>query len=159
MSPNRLLPDIVRANFENLELLIRYPNGTRPWQHVLDPLLGYIAAVSEHAHNKSSESVAYNFGPNQRSLSVNQVIEIAENHWKKKLNVIINADQTQVYEAMLLDLDSTLASQNLGWHPVWSQEDAIVRTLSWWDSVESGNESPLEACFRDIDYILSSNKT
>jgi CDP-glucose 4,6-dehydratase len=154
IASNRLLPDIIRAKYENHELRIRYPESTRPWQHALDPLFGYLLALG---NNKSDiqKLGAFNFGPSSTSFSVRQVVEIAENYWHHDLEVAYDSPGSMNYEASLLDLDSTRSREKLGWSPKWDQHDAVISTLSWWDQVKLKNLTALEACKLDIGQITA----
>ncbi len=148
---NRLLPDIVRAIQENSQLELRNPASTRPWQHVLDPLSGYLRAMSASPSSKIPDSL--NFGPKERELSVQEVVEIAQSKVSHPLRVTIVNDLT-IKEEDHLALDSQLASQTLGWRPLWDQRAAILDTIEWWEKVNSGISAE-EACRSDIEKILS----
>lgn len=156
LSANRLVPDIIRARYFDEELKIRYPKGTRPWQHVLDPLLGYVSAILLQNEKKHPEFDSFNFGPSNESLTVSQVIEIAEDHWRQNLRVNILPQNEQNYEASLLDLDSSKANKLLGWQPIWSQKEAVISTLNWWDSVLAKDTLALESCLEDIRFASAS---
>ena len=155
LAQHRLLPDIIRAKQGSNELLVRYPESSRPWQHALDPLIGYLCALTTTFHKGNDFPKAFNFGPDTPSLRVREVIEIAQQHYSGNLTVKFESGEPPQFEAALLDLNSKLAEQVLGWQPVWNQEKAILRTLEWWDNVHSRVTSPLEACLEDIDYALS----
>jgi CDP-glucose 4,6-dehydratase len=146
---DRLIPDIIRGVQEKSIVEIRNPKSSRPWQHVLDPLAGYVYAAGALLSNVNLESV--NFGPTENSLSVERVIDIAKKEFSDQLEFLIAGDGSELQlESGLLDLDSTLAHTTLGWEPKWSQEEAIKLTFSWWKSVLAGSSSPIEACEQDI---------
>jgi CDP-glucose 4,6-dehydratase len=155
LAQHRLLPDIIRAKLGSNELLVRYPDSSRPWQHALDPLIGYLCALTTTFIESRDFPKAFNFGPDTPSLRVREVVEIAQQHYSGNLIVKFDSEEPLQYEAALLDLNSKLAEQVLGWQPVWNQEKAILSTLDWWDKVHSRVASPLEACLEDIDYALS----
>lgn len=148
---NRLLPDIVRAIQENSQLEIRNPASTRPWQHVLDPLSGYLRAMGAVLPSKTPDSL--NFGPRERELSVQEVVEIAQSKTSHPLRVKIVNDLT-IKEESHLALDSQLALRTLGWSPYWDQRSAVLETIEWWNKVNSGISAE-EACRSDIEKILS----
>jgi CDP-glucose 4,6-dehydratase len=155
-APQRLLPDIIRSYMSESAIKVRNPRSTRPWQHVLDPLAGYlkVAEINNHSNNMDS----FNFGPRDESLSVGQVCQIASQHLG--LNVEISDTGKNVnHEASLLDLDSTKARQLLNWENCWSQTSAVIETLNWWKSVLSGELSASEACQRDIGYLETASVT
>ena len=150
---DRLIPDVIRAVTLKKALKIRSPLATRPWQHVLDPLVGYLKYL-EMGLSVSLPPKALNFGPTESSLTVSQVIEIAGNFFKDKL-FIQNYNLTTQAESQNLDLDSSQSNSTLDWKPRWNQEDAIRRTLEWWDSVLLGTSSAIEECEKDIKYSVS----
>jgi CDP-glucose 4,6-dehydratase len=131
LSNDRLIPDIVRAFQSDKKVVIRNPLSTRPWQHVLDPLTGYILAM-EHAIATNSNST-YNFGPQEPSLNVSEVVRYFKNQWKE-LEVHISSDNKSNYESELLDLDSSHAHQILNWAPTLDQYASIQSTIEWWEN-------------------------
>jgi CDP-glucose 4,6-dehydratase len=148
---NRLLPDLVRGFIRGDKVAIRNGKSTRPWQHVLDPLTGYLMGT---AHNiKNEDFTAMNFAPDGNSLSVAKVSEIACAAWGQGAEVEIQNDSSGL-EALSLQLDSSLAKEKLGWYPKWSQEDAIKATVRWWLDVHQTKISPKEACDIDLDHLL-----
>jgi CDP-glucose 4,6-dehydratase len=148
---NRLLPDLVRGFMSGNKVAIRNGKSTRPWQHVLDPLAGYLLAT---AHNLKNEDItAMNFAPDGNSLSVAKVSEIACAVWGQGAEVEIQNDSSGL-EALSLQLDSSLAKEKLGWFPTWSQEDAIKATVRWWLDVHQTKISPEEACDIDLEDLL-----
>jgi CDP-glucose 4,6-dehydratase len=148
-SEDRLLPDIVRSFISNTSPVLRNPSSTRPWQHALDPLIGYLQALEFSLSNTSSSS--YNFGPDEESLSVCNVAKIALNAWNDSdLTIFESENEISNFESLTLELDSSLAARELNWSPLWTQEEAIRSTLLWWKSVQSKQKSPLEACSEEI---------
>jgi len=150
---DRLIPDIIRGIQEKSIVEIRNPKSSRPWQHVLDPLAGYVYAAGALLNNVDLESI--NFGPTEKSLSVERVINLAKEEFSNQLEILTTGEVSELQlESGLLDLDSTLARTTLGWEPKWSQEEAIKLTFSWWRSVLEGSSSPSEACLRDISRFV-----
>ena len=129
---NRLLPDLIQS-FKNQEILeVRNPKSTRPWQHVLEPLFGYIKiALTVLASNEIS--VSYNFGPDiKSSLTVEQVCFLASEIWGTELRSrITSLNDLKYREAELLSLDSTKANQELKWTTKYSAEIAVRKTIDW----------------------------
>lgn len=152
-SAQRLLPDLIHSFIANDDLIVRNPNSTRPWQHVLDPLYGYFLTADAIASGKIIESC--NFGPNDKSLSVKEVIRIAKESWNGKSRFIFERG-TPGLESEYLSLDSSFSQHTLGWNPRWSQEDAIRSTIAWWLKVERNNYEPYSACKEDIDELINS---
>jgi len=155
LSMNRLIPDIIRAKMAKHELCLRNPNSTRPWQHVLDPLFGYLRFI-EYALRDSAPHNCLNFGPLEKSLSVSEVMEVVGDLIKLE-GVKIMEQALQKFEHANLELDSTLALNILNWKPFWNQEQAIKRTFSWWQSVLDLGSDPIDTCREDIEFFISQN--
>jgi CDP-glucose 4,6-dehydratase len=154
-SEDRLLPDIIRGFTYNSQVVIRNPKSTRPWQHVLDPLFGYVMTAQSVLLGTKLDSI--NFGPDEKSLSVHEVVEIVNS--EGALGRIPNLEIQSVTEnanteSQLLDLDSSLAQNKIGWKPAWSQKDAIKATLNWWDQVLNHGVTCEQACKSDLSLIL-----
>ena len=157
LAKSRLLPDLVRKFEYQEKIVFRNPKSTRPWQHVLDPLHGYILAA-ENALSANLRTPAFNFGPFENPITVNEVINIFQEYWLAKEPAEITQqeplDEKKYYEAQNLDLDSSLARKQLNWNPKWSQKEAVKDTAIWWKSVLRGLVSPEEACQADIAKII-----
>ena len=149
---DRLIPDLIRGFSNNEVVMVRNPLSTRPWQHVLDPLLGYLFTLYEVLSGENFEAI--NFGPKDSSLTVGEVVEIASKCWGPSAKVLIGNSTESVYEASKLDLDSAMATELLGWEPVWSQESAVENTILWWKSLILSEINPHELCLNDIKYAL-----
>ena len=130
---NRLIPDIIRAVSLGNPIKIRNPLATRPWQHVLDPLIGYLKYM-EHGLETPNTEPSLNFGPLEPSLQVNAVLEIAKEYFRDALRIEYEIYEREV-ETKALELDSNLAIQKLNWKPNWSQKKAISESFSWWEAV------------------------
>jgi len=154
---DRLLPDIVRSKLDSKSLVIRNSNSTRPWQHVLDPLHGYLLALDTSLNKEISS--AYNFSPNAKSLDVGTVVEIANTAWENSLEFEILKHKDNVnYEAEELNLNSVRAVNELGWKPFWTQQESIISTVKWWRQLIENSVSPSELCLSDIKLLLGDNK-
>ena len=150
---NRLLPDLIRGFSNNASVSIRNPHSTRPWQHVLDPLNGYLLALA-HGLEGGNES-AFNFGPLEESLEVEEVVKIAANSWGDSADFVFEQEMNSDEESVTLQLDSTLANKVLNWNPSWDQKASIVSTMDWWRKVLIHNINPTEACLSDIKLLLN----
>ena len=151
---NRLLPDLIRGFISEKPIPIRNPNSTRPWQHVLDPLMGYVMALEAVLEGQDIE--AMNFGPNDKSISVKEVVEICASVWLPEGVIKFEYEtNTSGIEAVNLDLDSTFARNKLGWRPYWSQIEAAISTTNWWKKVINGEITPVKACLFDIEKVLN----
>lgn len=130
-SPDRLLPDIFRAWQNDEEVVLRYPQATRPWQHALEPLLGYLMLAQALFEDPERFAHAWNFGPDSNGVATVQTLvsELAS-LWPTPVRWRVD-DQAQPHEAGLLALDSSKARQLLGWQPRWSLREALRRTLDW----------------------------
>ena len=151
---NRLLPDIIRGFKNNEVVQIRNSASTRPWQHVLDPLNGYLLAIE--AILAGSDITSFNFGPIGESLSVREVAEISKSQWPNPTELTLNESiELNPIEAINLGLDSSLAREFLRWDQHWSQEDAVIMTIKWWKKHLLDGLSAEEACEIDINEFLS----
>lgn len=139
-SADRLLPDILRAWQAEQSLVLRYPQAVRPWQHVLEPLGGYLRLAQALVEQGDPMASAWNFGPDAEGLvSVGELVERLARHWPGDARWSIDAT-AQPHEAGLLSLDSTKARVQLGWRPRWSLEQALSRTLDWHRAWQAGED-------------------
>lgn len=130
---NRLIPDCFRAFERNEKIQLRYPDAVRPWQHVLEPVSGYIA-LAERLLGAEGEALArsWNFGPDAASdATVGEVARLTCRLLGDEDRLALPADRAPLHEAGLLRLDSSLARTQLGWRPIWSLEEAVGRTVDW----------------------------
>lgn len=129
---DRLIPDIIKAASENNPSLIRNPNATRPWQHVLEPLSGYLTLGWKLLEGKKDFAEGWNFGPDLNSnITVFEVVKIAKKYWEK-INVNYGKETQDAHEAHLLMLDCSKANKLLKWQPVWDIEASIFNTMNWY---------------------------
>ena len=150
-SKNRIMADVVRAKQESKPLEIRNPESVRPWQHVLDPLTGYILAVEHSLICQMNHT--FNFGPSEPALKVREVLSIVMETWP---DLQIKTDETNFSnrESHTLELDSTYAKKHIGWQPLFSQKEAVAETLKWWDDKEDGGFPAKEILDRQIQRYL-----
>ena len=155
INPTRLMPQLIYSLITGNKLHIRNPQSTRPWQHVLDPLHGYLKAV-QYQLSGNDES-AFNFSCNSNSLMVSEVVSSACQKWGAKVNEVVefNNQPNNVIEAKNLDLDSTRSREILHWSSKWTQEQAVESTVSWWKNFKALGHSPAELCNSDIKHSLS----
>jgi CDP-glucose 4,6-dehydratase len=129
---DRLIPDLMRAAERNEEATIRNPQSTRPWQHVLDPLLGYLMLGRQLLLGHQEFAEAWNFGPSaDDSLSVADVVTLCQQAWSA-LRVKHESKLGAPHEATRLALDCAKAQARIGWRPVWESHTAIERTIDWY---------------------------
>lgn len=126
---DRLVPDLIRATINKQPLVIRNPNSIRPWQHVLEPLSGYLRLAQLLDQNRDL-SKGWNFGPETSGeVSVNYLIEGLSQHWEKP---VIHYHSSPQYEATILRLNAQAAQLELGWKPVWNVDETLKRTVNWY---------------------------
>ena len=130
-SEDRLIPDFVRALVEGKPMTLRYPDATRPWQHVLALVHGYLMLLAGLVSDEPGRYArAWNLGPQDlKHYSVRDVLELMSAHWQRPdLEYMDNP----LPEAGALALDSSLARNQLGWLPVWNTEQVVVETAAWY---------------------------
>jgi len=138
---DRIIPDIVRALQKGEEVIVRNPNSVRPWQHVLEPLAGYLQLALKMEQEPIRFSQAWNFGPFQQdSITVEELVTIAINLWGSG-KYVTPAQKSQVHEATLLKLDISKTVEELGWSPKWSAREAIEKTIGWYKSFANNGQS------------------
>ncbi len=129
-SADRLLPDFLRAIDAGQTLIIRYPHAIRPWQHVLEPLSGYLRLAERLYFDSTAFAEAWNFGPEEADsrpvkwLVDNLCARVPGASWKRE-------EAPQLHEAGTLKLDSGKAKQRLKWHPRWALDQALAHTVDW----------------------------
>lgn len=139
-SIDRLIPDYMRAKYSSSSLSIRNPNAIRPWQHVIEPLVAYLMLCQSIYNDPSKYSEAWNFGPNETDIiSVSELLTILQNHSEDQVDIKYGQDSVK-HEAILLKLNSTKAKEKLGWHLRWTAEDAIKKTLDWYNAFYRGED-------------------
>jgi CDP-glucose 4,6-dehydratase len=133
-SVDRLLPDFLRAIDAKQSLIIRSPNAIRPWQHVLEPLSGYLLLAEFLYQNQQVFAESWNFGPSDEDAqSVKWIVE-------RLVQSVDGApvwqmdDNRLLHEANYLKLDSSKARAKLGWKPKWNLSTALAKTIDWHNS-------------------------
>jgi CDP-glucose 4,6-dehydratase len=132
---NRIIPDFVRAASDNSILQIRRPSSVRPWQHVLDPLNGYICLAEKLYDNPEEFSSAWNFGPDDSNfVTVRELLTSIVRSWPEGLAPKIDYLNSDVrrHEAGLLSLDCSKARRILKWSPTLTYDDAVKLTCAWY---------------------------
>lgn len=145
---DRLIPDLVRAWEAGAPARIRHPDAVRPWQHVLDPLAGYLK-LAECLWKNPALAGPYNFGPATHELAtVRDVVESARAAYGEG-DVIYDEDRAGPHEAGLLTLEIAKARALLGFTPRWTFEESVVRSMQWYRQVHTG-KSATDACESDL---------
>ena len=152
-SSDRLIPDMIRAHESGRKLVLRCPESVRPWQHVLEPLTGYLILAEKLNASPIEYSNGWNFGPNETSHRsvrwvVEQVARQIDFDWEESSNL------EQPHEAKLLALDSSRAKNILGWAPLWSIEQAVAQTVDWYQRLQGECNKMSEVTKNQIvDYV------
>ena len=142
---DRLIPDLVRAISNNKPLIIRNPIATRPWQHVLEPLSGYLWLGSQLLQGKNQFSCGWNFGPNDSDvLSVEEILKISLNEWGRGSYEVDKS--AHPHEAKLLKLDISKARAELKWHPVYEAKTTIAKTIEWYKNFYDNKNIDIKEC-------------
>jgi CDP-glucose 4,6-dehydratase len=134
---DRLIPDFFRAVDSGKKMIVRSPNAVRPWQHVMEPIFGYLLLAQKLVTNGSSYAEAWNFGPNESDArTVSWVVDqISQSFPSLRCEVDITK---QEHETSLLRLDSSKAKSKLDWSPRWSLNTALEKTIEWHQAWQEG---------------------
>jgi CDP-glucose 4,6-dehydratase len=136
-SKDRLIPDIAKAFAIEKPVIIRNPNSVRPWQHVLEPIMGYLLLGANLANEPIQFSQAYNFGPHlSDALPVSAMLKLAIASWGKG-EYIVEKVEGQPHEAGLLKLDISKAISELKWQPKMNAQQAVSMTMDWYSEFNS----------------------
>jgi len=138
---DRIVPDCMNAWSENEIVDIRSPDATRPWQHVLEPLSGYLALGAELSRNNLLHGEAYNFGPPaHQNHSVSELIDEMTKYWEQVRWNDTSQLQQHVHEAGLLKLNCDKALYDLNWQPTLQFEDTVRMTVEWYKHYYQNND-------------------
>jgi len=140
-SKDRLIPDIIKSCYSSSSMELRNPLATRPWQFVLEPLSGYLSLI-ERYWDESSDDFSYNFGPDfEQCLTVKAVAEIVRKYFNIKLsNLVTYEEKIKLHESNLLFLDCTKSKSDIGWNPILTTEESLIKTSEWYKCFyEKGN--------------------
>jgi CDP-glucose 4,6-dehydratase len=147
-SQDRIIPDAIRAWGAHESLKIRNPRSIRPWQHVLEPLYGYIVLAQKLEKNPNFAK-SYNFGPSPKdAASVEEVIALAQKAWGGG-DVEFDLNSSKFKETGVLRLDTTLAQNELGVFPTWNTAQTIEKTINWYKNHILGANA-MDLCALDI---------
>ena len=136
-SQDRLVPDVMGAALEGRSVVIRNPDAVRPWQHVLNPLSGYLRLV-EALWESRDYAEAWNFGPDERDARpVRALLERLAAEWGEQIRWEID-EASNPHEAGLLKLDSSKARTRLGWEPLWDLDDAARSIAAFYRALAEG---------------------
>jgi len=155
----RIVPDCVRAWARGEKPVIRNPEATRPWQHVLEPLSGYLHVASRLLASRAVHGEAFNFGPDQTvNKPVRELIEAFLPHWGDSEWRFEPAAEA-LKESMLLKLSCDKALHMLDWHPVFSFDETVRLTAEWYRAYYGGGADMHEFTIEQIAFYVDSAKT
>lgn len=153
-SVDRILPDAVRAWSTGQPLVVRNPRATRPWQHVLEPLAGYLR-LAEYIFAQPESAQDFNFGPDPSDVAtVKEVVTQAQKSFGCG-DIEWGSVPDRLHEAQALTLNNTKAKRILGIQPVWNLETAVARTMNWYRLQISGH-SATDLCEQDLQAYLGA---
>ncbi len=136
---DRLVVDLMRGFLAGAVPVIRSPGAIRPWQHVLEPLAGYLLAAEHLSHRRPPLPAAWNFGPDEAdAVPVAEVAERLCRRWGEGARFRIETPPEAPREAPVLRLDAALARRELGWRPRWRLDAALARTADWYRAYAAG---------------------
>lgn len=158
-SANRIVPDCVKSSIEKKDILVRNPNSTRPYQHVLECLYGYLMLCMKQYNSKLDYEGNYNFGPDESNcITTGQLASLFCNIWGNGQKWITKSIQS-VHEANFLKLDCSKSKNRLQWYPCLSIEESIKYTIDWYKSYEYDNTNIRKITKKQInDYFYKVEK-
>lgn len=147
---DRLVPDVLTACMKQEDILLRYPDALRPWQHVLQPLYGYLILIKRLYSSPENYSESWNFGPDLQDIkSVSWVTDYLIESCNSSIRWIKDENK-HLYEASTLQLDCTKAKEHLDWTSVWNLEIGLKKTVEWFSGYQDG-ENMLEKTLSQIN--------
>jgi CDP-glucose 4,6-dehydratase len=154
----RIIPDIMRAMASGDEIVIRHPQATRPWQHALDALSGYLCLATRLAREPSRFASAWNFGPaDLPPLTVQQLVHRFLELWPR--HNAVRYESAAAGEHLKLRVDSTKARQELGWRPAWDIDQTLAATVDWYRTHQSAPDMALDYTRAQIaDYCAAARR-
>ena len=148
-SKDRLIPDVLRSYNQGNQVVIRNPKATRPWQHVIEPLSGYLILAEELYNNGQAFAESFNFGPRDEDCqSVESILNTINIHWKDCPGWEL-CDEANPHEARFLKLDISKAKDKLNWTPRWNLESTIKRIVDW-NKAFNRQEDMRQYCINEI---------
>jgi len=155
-SANRLIPDCIRSLLDKKAIFLRNPNFNRPWQHVLEPLMGYLILAKKQFKEPKKYSDAWNFGTKNNSVkSVKEIVDYMISFWgsgKIKVN-----RENKFYEQKNLQLDINKAKKRLKWIPTYSVKRGVQITTEWYLQVYKNKKDPFEITNKQIIDYMNEN--
>lgn len=154
---DRIVPDVMRALSNNKTIKVRNPDATRPWQHVLDPLCGYLLMGMKLYKGDNKAASAFNFGPHLDSnRSVEELVNYILKYWPGKWENMSGSDNK--HEASLLHLQIDKAWHYLNWRPIWDFDKTIEKTVEWYRGVLEKRTDPYDITIQQIKEYMEDAK-
>jgi CDP-glucose 4,6-dehydratase len=154
-SLNRIIPDCIRSLIAQSPIEIRNPNATRPWQHVLEPLSGYITLGARLLNTGCGNFGSWNFGPPETAVhTVGEVTQRAVDEWGSG-SISVSQQDEKLHEALLLQLNCDKAREQLGWAPRWDFQKTIHETIKWYKDFNDGVDALASSTEQLATYELS----
>jgi CDP-glucose 4,6-dehydratase len=153
----RLIPDCIKKWSQNQKVIIRNPNSTRPWQHVLDVIHGYLSLAEKLYRNSSLNGDSFNFSSNNiKNFTTIKLVAELSNYWNSASWVIKKSNF--FYESNLLQLNSQKAKKILNWHNKLTQKDTIKLTATWYANFYNNKKFVIDITFDQLNYFLKKLK-
>ncbi len=151
---DRIIPDCIRALQKNESILVRNPRAIRPWQHVVEPLSGYLLLAARQWESPAELADGFNFGPTSAgNITVGEIAERVVRGWGSGAwysPAAANPAARDPHEANFLKLDITKATALLGWRPAWSVDQAVENTVGWYRQRAAGAFDAAGCCIEQI---------
>ena len=142
LKKDRIIPDVMRSLSQNKHIILRNPNATRPWQHVLEPLSGYLNLGDKLINNRINASNIkpnWNFGPEKKNnITVIEIVRKILYYWGSKRKIIVRKNK-KFKEAKLLMIDNNKAKEELKWYPKLTPNETIKLTVDWYKKYFNGS--------------------
>jgi len=148
-SGDRLIPDILKSFEKNQPVIIRNPKSTRPWQHVLEPLSGYLVLAQKLYESPEDYAEGWNFGPKDEGAKpVDWILDKMVKNWQGEASWQLD-DNTHPHEAGFLKLDISKAKAKLNWQPIWSLDNTLEKIIQW-HQAWLAKQDMQQACLNEI---------
>lgn len=155
----RIVPDCIRAFAASRPVVLRRPEATRPWQHVLEPLAGYLALAQQQCEQGAAFAEGWNFGPyHDGQLSVEQVVQMLVEGWGGGASYRIERDSARFPEARLLALDISKSLARLPWQPCLNAQQALAWTVDWYRVATDAGHDMRAHTLGQIDAYMALQK-
>ena len=148
-SADRIVPDLVRAIAAQQPLVLRHPEAVRPWQHVLNPLSGYVR-LAERMQSNPAFASSWNFGPHITSTRVDELVNIFSDSWGPEAQGGYRIEPSELHETHLLEIESSRAARELDWEPLWDVTTSVQKTAEWYRDRAAGRDAA-ELMARDLE--------